>query len=63
MGKNKILKVTIEYDNETYVAEGKDAESWSEYVGQLSGLAFAHGYKGWNQWTRIEKKGKETING
>lgn len=55
---SKIIKVTIEYEDKIYIAEGKDAQSWSDHVGGISTLAFVHGQKGWDQWTRIEKKEK-----
>jgi len=55
----KILKVTIKYEDKIYIAEGKDAESWSEYVGKLSGLAMVHGDVGWYEWNHLEEKKKK----
>jgi hypothetical protein len=53
---SKIIKVTIEYEDKIYIAEGEDAESWSKYVDGMSGIAMVHGDIGWNQWTKVEKK-------
>ena len=52
---SKIIKVTIEYDDKTYIAEGEDAEQWLTVVNGMSTLCFIHGQKGFNNWTRIEE--------
>ena len=58
MREHKIQKVTIDYDDVTYIAEGKDAESWEERVQAGETLLATHGGGGWKRWTRVEKKGR-----
>jgi hypothetical protein len=50
--QGKILKVTLEFENITYIAEGKDAQSWSHRINTLETLGFTRGLKGWDQWTK-----------
>ena len=61
MEQGKILKVTLEFENVKYVAEGKDAESWESRVDSAETLLHTHGGGEWNQWTRIEEKGLKEI--
>jgi len=53
---SKIKKVTIEFNDVTYVAEGKDAESWEARISTLETLGYAHGLKNEFKWTKIIKK-------
>jgi len=50
--KSKILRVEIEYDNETISLTGEDAVKWLEYIQSSCGIAYAHGMYGpvlnWN---------------
>jgi hypothetical protein len=34
----KIIRVTVEYENTTYIAEGKDAEDWATRVASAESL-------------------------
>lgn len=56
MNQGKIKKVTLEFENVTYIAEGKDAESWFNRVDSLESLGRSHGMGQWKQWTQIIKK-------
>ncbi len=51
----KILKVTIEYEGATYIAEGKDAEKWQTWVAFCETLTKAHGHEQVFNWTKIEE--------
>jgi hypothetical protein len=57
MNQGKIKKVTIEFENVTYIAEGKDVESWLDRVNALENLGHSYGMGEWKQWTQIIKKG------
>ena len=48
-----IRKVTVKYDDVTYIATGKDAERWIVHVNNIETLAMAHGIKDVVKWTRI----------
>lgn len=59
MENGKIKKVTIVYENKTYMAKGEDAEDWLRRVDTLEGLAMSHrsmmegcGFR----WTQIKQK-------
>lgn len=55
----QIKKVTVEYDEKTYVAEGMDAESWLGWMLQAESLMRSHSQWEWNSWTRIETHGEQ----
>ncbi len=55
---SKLQKVTLEFDDKIYVAEGEDAENWDSRVAALEGLGFAHGCKGDFHWTKVLDKSK-----
>ena len=55
----EILKVTIEYEGVTYVAEGEDAEQWLGWINFCEYLTKAHGHQQGFKWTRIEKLKKK----
>lgn len=38
----KILKVTIEYEDETLTVEGKEAEKWHQHCQSIGTLAYIH---------------------
>ena len=52
---SKILKVTVEYEGATFIAEGKDAEKWQLWVAFCERLAEAHGHEQVFNWTKIEE--------
>ena len=56
---SKILKVTIEYDDKIMIAEGVEAERWSENCSSVAIIAQVHGMNAFNsnpvKWERIEK--------
>ena len=60
MDDGKILKVTLEFQNRTYMAKGKDAESWLRRVNALEMFGFTHAsiwMKGFEvKWTEIKGK-------
>lgn len=58
MDKGKIRKVTIEYQNVTYIAEGEDAEQWLQWIDRIEFLAAALGRFGDVKWTKIEEHSK-----
>ncbi len=55
----KLLKVTLEYDDEIMTIDGKEAEKWNHCNTVLATLAYAHGMNPFDaypvKWT-IEKK-------
>ncbi len=54
--ENQIIKVTLEFTDKTYIAEGKDAESWLGRVNSLEMLGHSHGMGDWDKWTTVIKK-------
>lgn len=58
MGKEqqgKILKVTLEYEGITYIAEKEDAEQWLQWINNIEFLAAALGRFSDFKWTKIEE--------
>ena len=55
----EILKVTIEYDTSTYVAEGEDAKSWRQWMLQVEEQARSRNQWVWNNWTQVLEHPKE----
>ena len=53
---SKIIRVVVEYDDKTLVAEGKDAEDWKRRVDSMEALYAAHFSCVDCNWTRIEEK-------
>lgn len=52
----QIQKVTVEYDEATYIAEGKDAVSWREWMLQAEEYARKNSLWVWDSWTRIGER-------
>ena len=50
----KILKVTIEYDEATYIAEGPNAQSWREWMLGAEKRTREAGLPVWDNWSRID---------
>ena len=48
-----ILKVTIEYDTATYIAEGEDAKTWRQWMLQAEEQARARNLWVWNNWSQV----------
>lgn len=57
--KGKIQKVTIEYENVTFIAEGEDAERWLQWIDKIEFLAAALGRSADIKWTDIREKQHE----
>lgn len=53
--RGKILKVTIEYENVTYISEGEDAEQWLQWIDNIEFLAAALGRFSNIKWTKTEE--------
>ena len=51
----QIKKVTIEYDEATYVAEGNDARTWKTWMLEAEKVMRKHGWV-WNSWTKVDEK-------
>jgi len=52
----KIKRVTIEYDEATYIAEGEDAQSWRNWMLDMEERARKAHLLVWDAWTRIDSK-------
>ena len=52
----EIKRVTVEYDEATYVAEGNDARTWRAWMLEAEEVMRRHAVDGriWNSWTRVE---------
>lgn len=60
---NNCIKVTLEFEHETYIAEGEDAQNWHGWVTFCDYLTVVHGHARGFKWTRIEKKEVEHEEG
>ncbi len=49
----RIKKVTIEYDEATYVAEGDNARSWLAWMQEAEALMRSAHRPIWNAWNQI----------
>ncbi|MCJ7791216.1 MAG: hypothetical protein MUP49_02200 [Dehalococcoidia bacterium] len=61
----KIKKVSVEYDERTYIAEGDSAISWLAWMQEAEEHARkAHRWL-WDNWTRIETNdpGTQVVDG
>jgi len=56
---DKIIKVIIQYNDKTYIAEGEEAQTWSDRVDMLESLYRSHFGNHPFKWTRIEDTSKE----
>ena len=52
----RIERVTVEYDEATYIAEGQDALSWRQWILEAEDRARKSGLSIWDRWTRIDSK-------
>jgi len=59
----KIQKVTIEYDEATYIAEGQDAQTWREWMLDAEQRARDAHLPVWSNWTSIEDKTEQVTPG
>lgn len=55
---NDCIKVTLEFEHETYIAEGEDAKNWHGWVTFCDHLTVVHGHARPFKWTSITQKVK-----